>query len=735
MAKTRIYELAKELGLESKEVVARAQELGLAVKTASSSLDEADSTSLRAALVGGGKKASDTKTADKKKPAQKPKGATEPKTETKAATKPKAEAKAEAEPEVEPDPDPEPDASPEPEAETKPPVEGKPASEDKASQGAAADGEDELELVEIDDGVTPQELARIIRRPLGEIIRTLLGMGHMSAAVSPIPTEALEPLGDHFGFLFDVQFPEGVPEKEPEGPVVRKKRVFDDAEADLASRPPVVTVMGHVDHGKTTLLDALRNTSVVEGEAGGITQHIGAYQTEIEGRKITFVDTPGHEAFTAMRVRGAEVTDIVVLVVAADDGIMPQTAEAISHAKAAGVTIIVAINKMDVEGANPNRVRAQLTEHELVTEDLGGDVIAVELSAIKREGLDTLLEMIDLVAQVEDFKANPKPAASGVVVEAELDKGRGPLATVVIQRGTLRQGDSLVAGHVSGRVRAMTDENGNRLKAAGPSTPVEIMGWSEVPTSGDLFEVMKNDKQARAMAAEKVTELRSQNLVVPTARERLSQLLESLRSQDQAELRLVLKADTQGSVEAIRDSVSKIAREGGRVRIVHQAVGGINENDVTLADATESIVIGFNVRPDANSRKSAEIKGIEIRTYSIIYELLEEIEQLLVGRLAPEEVEVVLGNAEVRALFKVPRIGTVAGCFVTDGKIVRGSKARLVRDGIVIYDGSVDSLRRFKEDVRDVAAGFECGIGLANFNDVKEGDVIEAYQIDEVAAT
>lgn len=718
MAKTRIYEIAKELGLESKEVVARAQELGLAVKTASSSLEEDDSTSLRTALAGGSKKTSGGKTAEKEKP----------------APKAKADPKPNAEPTPEPDPVQEPEASPGPEPETQPTAK-EDAKEDKASEGDGEAGEDELELVEIEDGVTPQELARIIRRPLGEIIRTLLGMGHMSAAVSPIPTEALEPLGDHFGFLFDIQFPEGVPEKEPEGPVVRKKRVFDDAEADLASRPPVVTVMGHVDHGKTTLLDALRNTSVVEGEAGGITQHIGAYQTEIEGRKITFVDTPGHEAFTAMRVRGAEVTDIVVLVVAADDGIMPQTAEAISHAKAAGVTIIVAINKMDVEGANPNRVRAQLTEHELVTEDLGGDIIAVELSAIKREGLDTLLEMIDLVAQVEDFKANPKPAASGVVVEAELDKGRGPLATVVIQRGTLRQGDSLVAGHVSGRVRAMTDENGNRLKAAGPSTPVEIMGWSEVPTSGDQFEVVKNDKEARAIASDKVAELRSENLVVPTARERLSQLLESLRSQDQAELRLVLKADTQGSVEAIRDSVSKIAREGGRVRIVHQAVGGINENDVTLADATESIVIGFNVRPDANSRRAAESKGIEIRTYSIIYELLEEIEQLLVGRLAPEEVEVVLGNAEVRALFKVPRIGTIAGCFVSDGKIVRAAKARLIRDGIVIYDGSVDSLRRFKEDVREVAAGFECGIGLANFNDVKEGDVIEAYQIDEVAAT
>ena len=508
--------------------------------------------------------------------------------------------------------------------------------------------------------------------------------------------------------MVDVEYTEE--ELKEEEPLVKPKRVFDDVDEDLVGRPPVITVMGHVDHGKTTLLDNIRSTNVVDGEAGGITQHIGAYQVDVNGRQLTFIDTPGHEAFTAMRARGAEVTDIVILVVAADDGVMPQTAEAISHAKAAGVPLIVAINKIDSEGANPNNVRAMLTEHGLVAEELGGETVSVELSALSGDNVPALLEMIDLVSQVEEFKGNPSAPASGVVIESNLDKGLGAIATVIVQRGTLKPGDSIVSGAVSGRVRAMSDDKGERLKTASPSMPVLVTGWGDVPTAGDQFEVAKNDKEARAMATARLDELRSENLVVPSARERLGLLLERLRTQDEAELRLIIKADADGSVEAIRESVGKIVREGGRVTVVHSAVGGINENDISLADATDSVVIGFNVRPDSNARKAAESKGVEMRTYAIIYELLDEIEQMLVGRLAPDQIEKILGNAEVRAIFRVPRLGAIAGSMVTDGTIPRNSKARIVRDGVVIYDGRIASLRRFKDDVSEVAAGFECGI-------------------------
>ena len=591
---------------------------------------------------------------------------------------------------------------------------------------------DEVELITVPAGVSVLELARAMRRPVGELVKKLLSMGMMAAAAAPVPEESIEALGEAFGFLIEVESEEVKPDAAPM--LVKPKRVFDDDPASLVDRPPVVTVMGHVDHGKTTLLDAIRQTNVVAGEAGGITQHIGAYQTTVEDRQITFIDTPGHAAFTAMRARGAEVTDIAVLVVAADDGVMPQTIEAISHGQAAGVALIVAINKMDLENADPVRVRAMLTEHGVVTEELGGDVISVEIAAERGDGIDNLLEMIDLVAQVSEFKANPRAPASGVVIESHLDRGLGPIGTVIVQRGTLKRGNSLVAGTVSGRVRAMIDDKGNRVSAAGPSSPVLVSGWSTVPTAGDLFEVVKNDRIARSIASDRVEVHRAKTLVVPTARERLGLLLERLRSQEEAELRLIIKADADGSVEAIRDAVSKIARQGGRVTVVHSGVGGITENDVTLADATESIVIGFNVRPDAKSRRAASVAGIEVLTYSIIYELLDEIEQMLVGRLAPMEEERVLGSAEVRAIFRVPRLGAVAGCYVTEGVIPRDAKARLVRNGVVIYDGRVVSLRRFKDDVGEVAAGYECGVGLERFRDIKEGDIIETYRIDEVAA-
>ncbi|MDH3731766.1 MAG: translation initiation factor IF-2, partial [Acidimicrobiia bacterium] len=510
---------------------------------------------------------------------------------------------------------------------------------------------------------------------------------------------------------------------------------FDDASETLTPRPPVVTVMGHVDHGKTALLDTIRKTNVVAGEAGGITQHIGAYQVMHKGQPITFIDTPGHEAFTALRARGAVVTDIVVLVVASDDGVMPQTQEAISHGKAAGVPLVVAINKMDLPTADPMTVRAQLTEHGVIVESLGGDVLEAEISATVGTGIDHLLEVIDLVAELEELKGRVDVPGSGTVIESQVEKGRGPVATVIVQRGTLRKGDILVAGAVTGRVRAMFDSNGEGIDEAGPSTPVLVMGWSEVPVAGDFFEVTEDEKTARSKADERNELLRTRDLVVPKPEDRLQMLLDHLASVEDAEVNVIVKADAHGSLEAIRDSIGKIKREDGAVNIIHGGVGGINANDIVLAEASEGIVFGFNVRPDSGARKAAEAGGVEIRTHRIIYELLDEIEALLLGRLAPEEIEDLLGVAEVRATFRSPRYGTIAGSMVTEGEVQRNAKVRLVRDGVVVYDGTVASLRRFKDDVQSVQSGFECGIGLENFRDIKEGDLLESYLVREVART
>ena len=679
MSRTRIYELARDLGMESKDVLARAHELGLDAKTASSSLDEDGVGLVRLSYQ------DDATEADATQP--------EP-----------AAAESQA-------------AAPEP--------------EEVAADAPPAQEEGGLELLEVPHNVTVAELATLMRRPTGALVKAIMAMGEMAAAAQAVPDRILGPLTEAFGFLVTVAEP--VAEKTQEVVSLRALVHEEDAPADLVGRPPVVTVMGHVDHGKTQLLDTIRHANVVAGEAGGITQHIGAYQVDTPGGKLTFIDTPGHEAFTSLRARGANVTDIVILVVAANDGVMPQTAEAISHAKAARVPIIVAINKMDLPEADPYAVRAQLTEHEIVVEELGGDVVNAEVSALTGEGVDQLLELVQLTAELEDLRSNPKANPEGVVIESNLDKGRGPVATVIVQRGTLRVGDVLVAGAVAGRVRAMIDDAGKQLKEAGPSTPVLIMGWSDVPNAGDRFLVTPDDKTARSMAADALAELRAKNLVVPSPQERMSQLLEGLRTADDAELRLIIKADVTGSLEAIRDKVSEIGREGGKLTIVASAVGGVTESDVLLADASEAIIIGFNVRPDAKSRKAAEAAGVEVRTYRIIYELLDEIEQMLVGQLAPEEVEDLLGVAEVRATFRAPRLGMIAGSYVTEGEMSRGARVRLVRDGVVVYDGRVASLRRFKDDARSVAAGFECGIGLENFRDIKEGDVLESYQLREVA--
>ncbi len=707
MAKVRIYEIARELELESKEVLDAAKELGFKVKTASSGVEPAAAEAIKSSLADG--QVAEVGAGDEDDVQLAP----EVRVEIEVA-----ESEAEAE-----------DAEPEAEIESAEPAAPAPVEPETAVE-VDLQGEADVEIAAVTVGMTVAEYAEAIGQGTGAVVKELLTRGRMAAAGQEMPEDLMEAVAEGFGVIVDIEDAPAV----PEGSAVAAMPEFDDVDADLAPRPPVITVMGHVDHGKTSLLDYIRRAKVVEGEQGGITQHIGAYQVEVGGNKLTFIDTPGHEAFTTMRARGAEVTDIVVLVVAADDGVMPQTIEAISHAKAAGVDIVVAINKCDLPAADPLRVRTELTQQDIIVEELGGDIPSVEVSAETGQGVDQLLEVLDLIAQLQEFRANPKPAAVGVVIESQLDPGMGPTATVIVKRGTLKQGDSFVAGAVAGRTRAMMDHEGNRLKQATPSTPVLIMGWSEVPTAGDIVEVVKNDKEARALAAERAEVLKRDTQGAMSARDRLQSLLDQLRAED-TELRIVLKADAHGSLEALKDSIAKIKRDDGRIDVVHGAVGGINENDVTLAEVTGALIVGFNVRPDAKARRAAEQQGIELRTYGIIYELLDELEELLVGQLAPDTEEVVLGAAEVRALFRVPRAGTIAGSYVTEGVIQRGANARLLRDGVVVYTGTVGSLRRFKDDVREVASGFECGIGLEDFNDVKEGDVIEVFTTREVPRT
>ncbi len=505
----------------------------------------------------------------------------------------------------------------------------------------------------------------------------------------------------------------------------------EDDPSTLVPRPPIVTVMGHVDHGKTSLLDAIRNSRVTAQEAGGITQHIGAYTVDVDGKPITFLDTPGHEAFTSMRARGAQVTDIAILVVAANDGVMPQTVEAINHAKEAGVPIVVAINKIDVTGANPERVKQELTEHDLLVEEWGGDTIAVPVSALHNEGIDTLLEMVLLVAEMQELKANPNRLAKGTIIEAELDKGRGPVATVLVQNGTLKVGDSIVAGIAYGRVRAMMDHTGKRLKAAGPSTPVQVLGLTEVPEAGDILYAVQDDKLAKQVSEERKEKAKEQQIKA-SSKMSLDDLFSKISEGEVKELNLIIKADVQGSVEAVKQSLERLSNEEVRVRTIHGAVGAISESDVMLATASNAIIIGFNVRPAPSASELAAREGIDIRLYRVIYNAIEDMEAAMKGMLDPEYREVILGHAEVRETFKVPGAGIVAGCYVTDGKILRNADARLVRNGIVIYEGKISSLRRFKDDVREVATGYECGISLENFNDIKEEDIIEVSIQEEI---
>ncbi len=571
--------------------------------------------------------------------------------------------------------------------------------------------------------LTVGELAKKLGKEPSEIIKKLFMLGVMATINQELDKDSIELIASDYGVAVEEEIVFEVTEFE--------QYVEEDKDEDLIERPSIVTIMGHVDHGKTTTLDSIRNTKVTAGEAGGITQHIGAYQVAVNDKKITFLDTPGHAAFTTMRARGAKVTDITVLVVAADDGVMPQTVEAINHAKAAEVPIIVAVNKMDKPTANPDRVMQELTEHALVPEAWGGDTIFVPISALTGEGIENLLEMILLVGEVEEYKANPKRRATGTVIEAKLDKGKGSVATLLIQNGTLRIGDPIVVGNTFGRVRAMVNDLGRRVKEAGPSTPVEITGLNDVPQAGDQFVVFEDEKKARqvgeARAQKQLVEQRGDKVKVS-----LEDLFEHIKQGQMKEINLIVKADVQGSVEALAASLQKIDVEGVKVKIIHTGVGAINESDITLASASNAIVIGFNVRPDVNAKRTAEAEEVDIRLHRIIYKAIEEIESAMKGMLDPEFEEKVIGQAEVRTTFKVSKIGTIAGSYVTDGKITRDSGVRLIRNGIVIFEGEIDTLKRFKDDVKEVAQNYECGITIAKYNDIKEGDIIEAFVMEEV---
>lgn len=576
--------------------------------------------------------------------------------------------------------------------------------------------------IQVPDEITVGDLAALLHMTAAEVIKKLFALGQMATVNEVIDYDTAEIVATELGAKC-----------EKAVVVTIEDRIIDDSEdddKDLILRDPVVCVMGHVDHGKTSLLDAIRNTSVTSTESGGITQHIGAYRVDLNGQNITFLDTPGHAAFTSMRARGAQATDIAVLVVAADDGIMPQTIEAINHAKAADVQIIVAINKMDRPGANPDRIMQQLTEHSLVPEEWGGDIICVPVSAKTHMGIDKLLESILLVAEMQELKANPNRAAKGIVIEARLDKGRGPIATLLVQKGTLRSGDIIVAGQAVGRVRVMVDDKGRKIKAAGPSVPVEIMGLAEVPNSGDIFDAVSDERLARELVEQRKAEAKEEQFK-SVQKVTLDNLFDSLKDGEMKELNIIVKADVQGSAEAVKQSLEKLSNEEVRVRVIHSGVGAPSESDVMLANASGAIIVGFNVRPDPVAINLAERDGVEMRMYRIIYDCIEEIQAAIKGMLAPKFREVEQGRAEVRNVITISSVGKIAGCYVLDGKITRNSKVRVVRDGIVLADDEIGSLRRFKDDVKEVASNYECGIGLAKFSDIKEGDIFEAYTVEE----
>ncbi len=696
----RVHELAKELGVASKELLASLKEMGIDGLTASSSVPDQAVPRLRAS---GGKAVPEAKLKEaveeplpKRRPARK-REILEPETPPPSGVS--------TTPAVQPEP-----AAPPP-VEVAAPVEAPPAEPAGPSQPV-------LRLVH---GSTPQDVADKSGRGVAEIVKILFSLGEMATASQSLSDDALGLLCAELGYEAEIVGIED--EEEPEEEV---------DESRLEPRAPVVTIMGHVDHGKTLLLDAIRRTDVVSQEFGGITQHIGAYQVHTNDREVTFIDTPGHEAFTAMRARGAQVTDIAVLVVAADDGVKPQTVEALDHAKAAGVPIVVAVNKIDKPEADPTRVRQQLVEQGIVPSEWGGQNEFVDVSAKARTNLDNLLETILLVADLEELKADPLGRARAVVLEAHLDKGRGPVASVLVQRGTLDVGDTLVSGTSWAKIRAMLDENGQQVKQAGPSKPVQILGWSATPNAGDDVREVADEREARHVVQEREAKVRAAEMVT-TRPPTLQELMAQAERDEVPELNLIVKADVQGSIGALVDALAKLPQDEVRVNVIRSAAGAITESDINLALTSHAIVVGFNVRPDVQARDLAEKEGVDVRLYRVIYDAIDDIRSALGGMLKPEQRETQLGRAEVRALFRVPKVGLVAGSYVLEGTIARNARARVIRDGVVAYDGRIGSLRRFKDDVREVTDGFECGIGIENFNDVKEGDIIEAYEVREVA--
>jgi len=750
----RVHELAKEIGVTSKELLATLDHMGVSGKSASSSVPEDLVPRLRAS---GGKATEAPKRREVLEPAPAPRKP-KPKAKPVAKAKPEPEAK---EPAVSPAatvPAEAPSAAEKAPAATvpakvpakvpaaaAPPVSNAPARPAAAPSPAASAKEapptggrgprgprrpveplTPSSVLQLVRGATPQTIAEKLSKSPGDIVKILFMAGEMATATTSLSDEAMTLVADDLGYQLEVVGIEDELQAE-----TLETEVDEEA---LVPRAPVVTIMGHVDHGKTKLLDAIRETDVVAGEFGGITQHIGAYQAHVGEREITFIDTPGHEAFTAMRARGAQVTDIAVLVVAADDGVMPQTLEALDHAKAAQVPIVVAVNKVDKEEADPNRVRTQMVERGIVPSEWGGEYEFVDVSAKARTNLDTLLETLLVVADLEELKGDPTGRAWGAVLEAHLDKGRGPVATVLVQKGTLEVGDALVCGVTYCKIRAMLDENGKPVHRAGPSKPVQVLGWAHVPASGDDFRGVEDEREARHIAAERESRVRAAELVT-TRPPTLSDLLSQQARSEIPELNLIVKADVQGSLGALTDAFLKLPQEEVRVNLVHSAAGAITERDISLAVASRAIVIGFNVRPDKPARDLAEKEHVDIRLYQVIYDAIDEVKAALSGMLSPEEREKVLGEAEVRQTFRVPKLGVIAGCYVKSGLIKRNAKARLVRQGVVVYDGRLGSLRRFKDDVGEVRDGFECGIGIENFQDIKEGDVIEAYEIEEFART
>lgn len=585
--------------------------------------------------------------------------------------------------------------------------------------------EDELNtgILTIPETIKVGEFAAKMKRPPAEIIKKLLFNGVVASINHEITFEVAEKIAEQYNILLEKEV-----QREKEEVLIND---FEDKPEDLVNRPPVVTVMGHVDHGKTSLLDSIRHSSVTETEAGGITQHIGAYTVEINGNTIVFLDTPGHEAFTAMRSRGAQATDIAILVVAADDGVMPQTVEAINHAKAANVPVIVAINKVDKPASNPDKVKQELTEYGLISEEWGGDTICVPVSAKTKEGIENLLEMILIVSEMQEIKANPNRSAKGTIIEAELDKGRGPVATVLVQNGTLNVGDCIVAGSAFGKVRAMIDDKGRKVNSATPSIPVSVLGLSEVPNAGDLLYSVADEKTARQISDIRKDKIKEEHYA-STARVSLEDLFNQIKEGKVKDLNIVVKADVQGSVEAVKQSLEKLSNDEVRVRVIHGGVGAISEADVSLASASNAIVIGFNVRPDAMTRQLAEKEKVDIKTYRIIYEAVDNITAAMKGMLDPEYKEVITARLVVRSTFKVSNVGTIAGCYVEDGKINRNNDIRIIRDGVVVLEGKISSLKRFKDDVKEVAAGYECGLTVERFNDIKEGDIIEGFTMEEV---